>query len=60
MTAEIHTPDLKTEVKNEPFGTAKYWKLRCNYLEKSHDPTYSVEERSQCHFLYVLLVTKEK
>jgi len=39
--------------------TLLYWKLRCKYLEKTIDNTYSVHERDNCRMLYENLRKRE-
>lgn len=53
-----HLAKLENEAKNEPYGTLKYWMLRCQYLEKYVDPTYSEKEQNNCRKLYKILANK--
>lgn len=54
-----HLAELKKEVETVPVGTQKYWKLRCGYLEKHIDPTYSDQERRNCFRLWDILRHRE-
>jgi hypothetical protein len=54
-----HLAELEKEAKIVSVGSAEYWKLRCRYLEKHIDPTYSDSERSNCRELYKILVNRE-
>lgn len=53
-----HLAELEKEATNEPYGTKKYWQLRCQYLEKTIDKTYSVAENDNCRELYKILANK--
>lgn len=50
-----HIKDLFDEAKTVKSGSITYWQLRCLYLEKSIDPTYSDEERKNASSLYYIL-----
>lgn len=55
-----HLLELKKECETVTVGSIKYWKLRCNYLEKTIDETYSIFERDNCREFYMLLVKRER
>jgi hypothetical protein len=54
-----HLAELKKECETVPFGSSKYWKLRCNYLEKTIDETYSTFERDNCREFYKILAYRQ-
>jgi NTP pyrophosphatase (non-canonical NTP hydrolase) len=54
-----HLQKLKEEIEQVPAGSKKYWQLRCIYLEKTIDETYSVFERENCREFYLMLVNKQ-
>lgn len=53
-----HLAELKNECETVVVGSSKYWKLRCNYLEKTIDETYSVFERDNCREFYRILIRR--
>lgn len=53
-----HLQALKEEIQKVPYGSMDYWRLRCTYLEKMIDETYSVFERDNCREFYVMLCKK--
>jgi hypothetical protein len=55
-----HLLELKTQVENTQYGSREYWKLRCSYLEKTIDETYSSFERDNCREFYRMLVNKKQ
>lgn len=38
-------------------GSKEYWKMRCEFLEKFHDPTYQQGERDNCYWAWRKLVS---
>ena len=54
-----HLAVLKKEVETVTPNSSLYWKLRCKYLEKVIDETYSNPERDNCRRLYLILVKRE-
>ncbi len=54
-----HLAELKKEAETVIAGSAKYWKLRCRYLEKVIDETYGNVERNNCRRLYYILQKRE-
>jgi hypothetical protein len=50
-----HLAALKREAETGTLNSAKYWELRCRYLEKTIDETYSISERDNCRRLYLIL-----
>lgn len=50
-----HIQKLITEAKTVPYKSEKYWALRCEYIEKYIDTTYSQVERSNCLMLWDIL-----
>ena len=46
---------LEDEAKSVRAGSVTYWQLRCLYLEKSIDPTYSEDERRNAANLHYIL-----
>ena len=42
-----HIQKLITEAKTVPYQSAKYWELRCNYLEKYIDTKKQFEKTFQ-------------
>jgi len=60
MKKEINLiEELTTQSKTIPQNSLLYWKLRCKYLEKTLDQTYSVQERDNCRMLYNNLAKRE-
>jgi hypothetical protein len=57
--ARPHLADLKKEAETVAFNSVIYWQLRCQYLEKVIDETYSNTERDNCRTLYLILVKRE-
>ena len=55
-----HLAALKKEAKTIKAGSLTYWKLRCRYLEKTIDETYSISERNNCRTLYKILANRER
>ena len=53
-----HLVKLRDEAKSMSYGTKEYWKLRCTYLKKCLDETYSVFERDNCREFYRILSNK--
>ncbi len=53
-----HLAELKNECETVQFGSINYWKLRCTYLEKTLDETYSVFERDNCREFYKILTNR--
>jgi len=51
---------LHNEAMNVKFDSLEYWKLRCTYLEKSQDPTYTPTERNNCFSLWRTLLIRMK
>jgi CRISPR/Cas system-associated protein Csx1 len=47
--------ELIKEIKELKFNSQEYWKLRCKYLEKHIDPTYSKQERDNCYMLWNMI-----
>jgi CTP:phosphocholine cytidylyltransferase-like protein len=54
-----HLEKLKEEIKSTIYGSTEYWRLRCIYLEKAIDNTYSCFERDNCREFYMMLVNKQ-
>lgn len=54
-----HLAELKKECETVRAGSSQYWKLRCNYLEKTIDNTYSIFERDNCREFYKILAKRE-
>lgn len=54
-----HLDLLKKEAETVTPNSKEYWKLRCRYLEKTIDETYSTFERDTCRMLYMILVKRE-
>ena len=52
MTVEESLEKLRKEAMEVAYGGLEYWKLRCYYLEKHLDQTYSYVERENCFYLY--------
>lgn len=52
--------ELKRKVSFIPFGTKEYWKQRCEYLEKTIDPTRSIAERDNCRVIYKMLQNRAR
>lgn len=50
-----HLNILKMEIERTRFGSKEYWKMRCEYLEKTLDETFSVSERENCREFYMML-----
>jgi len=55
-----HLAELKKECETVSFGSVRYWQLRCRYLEKVIDETYSTFERDNCREFYMILNRREK
>lgn len=55
-----HLAALMNEAKSVHYGSCRYWEMRCIYLEKTIDETYSVFERNNSRELYKTLVNKSK
>ena len=55
-----HLAELKKECETVAVGRPRYWELRCRYLEKTIDETYSTFERDNCREFYKILVNREK
>lgn len=56
---EPHIKKLLTEAQSVDTKSAKYWELRCKYLEKSLDPTYLPDERNNAWQLHQVLAKRE-
>lgn len=54
-----HLAKLKKESETVTFGSVKYWKLRCNYLEKTIEQTYSIFERDNFREFYEILANRK-
>ena len=54
-----HLAALKKEAETVSPTSNQYWKLRCRYLEKVIDETYSNRERDNCRVLYMILQKRE-
>lgn len=52
--------EMKRKLSFLPYGTVEYWKIRCEYLEKSIDPTRTITERDNCKAIYRMLEKKEQ
>ena len=57
--ARPHLAALKKEAETVSANSLQYWKLRCKYLEKVIDETYSNPERDNCRVLYMILAKRE-
>ena len=55
-----HLEELKKEIEKVAYDSKEYWRLRCNYLEKSLDPTYSQAERNNCDRFHRMLKYKQQ
>ena len=53
-----HLAKLKAECETVPLNSLQYWKLRCTYLEKSMDETYSLFENNRCYEFYRILALR--
>jgi hypothetical protein len=53
-----HIQKLFDEAETVPFGSAKYWELRCRYREKMDDMTYCEDERLNCFNLWRILLSR--
>lgn len=54
-----HIQKLIDEAKKVSSLSTEYWKLRCHYCEKAHDPTYLQDERDNCLMLWRILMQRE-
>ncbi len=50
-----HIEKLRDEALFVIFKSKEYYKLRCEYLEKYIDKTYSEQERDNCYMLWDIL-----
>jgi hypothetical protein len=55
-----HLAELKKECERVAVGSMKYWKLRCNYLEKAIDETCLSFERGNCREFYKILLERTR
>jgi hypothetical protein len=55
-----HLQILKQEAESISCSSTIYWKLRCRYLEKAIDETYTIFERDTCEILYLIMAKREK
>ncbi len=53
-----HLLELKKDCETVRFDSVKYWQMRCHYLEKTIDETYSVFERDNCREFYMILARR--
>lgn len=55
-----HLQKLKEEIEKVKLNSKEYWQLRCQYLEKTIDETYTIFERDNCREFYKMLVYKRQ